>query len=455
MQPSEKSGEPSMEDILASIRKIIAEDPSALPANGTGALPLPATPAPSTSPVFGIAQSAPNPGPPPAARPQSPPQTTQSHPTMSSLERELADLLREPVAFPPAARAAPAPSAPLTVPSQGAIPVAAPAKSAPANATPSNGSGSGGTSGLTAWLRGKPKADPPPPEPEITPFPPEPAATRDDAISALISAPPAPQSPPEPPPAAPASASTPMIAPGIAKLPEGKTAAAAPAAAPVSMQAILERLNAPTPPAGAAPVKTQPLPAAVKSRTFNASPSVSARAMETSDVAVAPGNRPLVEPTVPDSAPAAQASSVPSPMQAPSPPAALPARGVDAPAMEQADEAIGSSAEAAAPPTVAAAPERSPTPRPAAVEATPPVPAANTAAPSDPPASLPGPVLPAPGLPAPVLPVPVLPVPVLDDLLAEMLRPMVRQWLDDNMRSALEKAVRAETSAALKPADKT
>jgi len=34
----------------------------------------------------------------------------------------------------------------------------------------------------------------------------------------------------------------------------------------------------------------------------------------------------------------------------------------------------------------------------------------------------------------------------LDDKLAELLRPMVRQWLDDNMLRALEKAVSIEVA---------
>ncbi len=40
----------------------------------------------------------------------------------------------------------------------------------------------------------------------------------------------------------------------------------------------------------------------------------------------------------------------------------------------------------------------------------------------------------------------------LDDLLADMLRPMVRQWLDDNMTRALEKAVRIEVAEGIKSA---
>ena len=41
-------------------------------------------------------------------------------------------------------------------------------------------------------------------------------------------------------------------------------------------------------------------------------------------------------------------------------------------------------------------------------------------------------------------------------MLADLLRPMVRQWLDENMRGALEKAVRTEMSGSLgKPTDKT
>jgi hypothetical protein len=40
----------------------------------------------------------------------------------------------------------------------------------------------------------------------------------------------------------------------------------------------------------------------------------------------------------------------------------------------------------------------------------------------------------------------------LDDLLAELLRPMVRQWLDENMSRALEKAVRVEVGEGARSA---
>jgi cell pole-organizing protein PopZ len=38
----------------------------------------------------------------------------------------------------------------------------------------------------------------------------------------------------------------------------------------------------------------------------------------------------------------------------------------------------------------------------------------------------------------------------LEDMLAEIMRPMVRQWLDDNMKQALEKAVRAEVADSVR-----
>ena len=36
-----------------------------------------------------------------------------------------------------------------------------------------------------------------------------------------------------------------------------------------------------------------------------------------------------------------------------------------------------------------------------------------------------------------------------EDVLAEMLRPMVRKWLDENMGRAIEKAVKAEVATQL------
>jgi cell pole-organizing protein PopZ len=38
----------------------------------------------------------------------------------------------------------------------------------------------------------------------------------------------------------------------------------------------------------------------------------------------------------------------------------------------------------------------------------------------------------------------------LEDMLAEIMRPMVRKWLDDNMKQALEKAVRAEVADSVR-----
>jgi cell pole-organizing protein PopZ len=35
---------------------------------------------------------------------------------------------------------------------------------------------------------------------------------------------------------------------------------------------------------------------------------------------------------------------------------------------------------------------------------------------------------------------------MLEDILADLLRPMVRKWLDENMTRALEKAVRIEVA---------
>jgi len=39
----------------------------------------------------------------------------------------------------------------------------------------------------------------------------------------------------------------------------------------------------------------------------------------------------------------------------------------------------------------------------------------------------------------------------LDDTIIELLRPMIRQWLDENMPRMVEKALRIELAASLQP----
>ena len=450
MQPSEKAGEPSMEDILASIRKIIADDPSAPGANGNGMAPVAPFSAPTASPALATAQSAPRGGASPGgpshtAQLQMPPPASKvapSHPTMSSLEQELADLLRDPVEVPPAARAVPAPAAPLAVPSQGSIPAAGPANSAPQVAAPSSGS----SSGLTAWLRGKPKADPPPPptEPEITPFLPQSGTPNDDAISAMIGAPPVQQSSHEPHAVAQASVSAPMIAPTIAKLPEAKSPEA-----PASMQAILERLNAP---AGAAVAKSQPVPSSVKARSFSAQPAASARAPEATEVPIAPANRPSADTSVRASEPVDRSLGVASAIPAVSAPAS------DNPAIESATAAIKAFAEVNSAPSVGPVPSSSaaqegapPVHQPVPVEA---ITAPDVVAAAVPPVEVPS-SAPVAATAAPSEAATSASGPVLEDMLAELLRPMVRQWLEETMRGALHKAIEVETKALRNLAEKS
>lgn len=458
MQSSEKTGEPSMEDILASIRKIIADDPIAPAANGKDSAPAPQLisaprPAPTMAPALGFAPS-PHPGAPPAGRaqrPSVPQQAAPSSPTISSLEQDLADLLRDPVEVPPAARPVPAPTAPNSAPLNGA---------ATATGTSANGSAPVASSGLTAWLRGKPKPDthkadmqtpaPAPtleipaaarPEPQITTFPPEPAPTHEAAIAALMATPPAPQSSAQPQPVVQASVSGPTIAPTIAKPPEGKTAEA-----PVPMQAILERLNPQAAPAGGAAVKAQPVPSPVKSRTFTASPAVSSaltpRPFEANDVPMAPANRPIFDPPSPTSEPSEKPVPVASAVPA-VPPSAAEAAPVPAhPTIERVAAPIEAAAEATSPLPLPVEPAVAPAP----VE-----PAADRAAPVEP-VTAPVAAIVAALEPSPSLSIVApssTPGPVLEDMLAEAMRPMVRQWLDENMRAALEKALRAEMSESL------
>jgi cell pole-organizing protein PopZ len=46
-------------------------------------------------------------------------------------------------------------------------------------------------------------------------------------------------------------------------------------------------------------------------------------------------------------------------------------------------------------------------------------------------------------------PPPIGGVRTLDDTIIELLRPMIRQWLDDNMPRMVEKALRVELAASL------
>jgi cell pole-organizing protein PopZ len=43
----------------------------------------------------------------------------------------------------------------------------------------------------------------------------------------------------------------------------------------------------------------------------------------------------------------------------------------------------------------------------------------------------------------------------LDDTIIELLRPMIRQWLDDNMPRMVEKALRIELAASLQAASES
>ena len=352
---TQKSGDPSMEEILASIRKIIAEDPAA----STPPLPKPvALPAgPGTGPVGIVAKEAPLPRP---ASANGLPGT--------SLENELADLLRDPVEVPPAARLVPVVKPP------GASP-AAPSKDADA-------------AGIGAWLRGKAESGLATAGPVVA----APSVTEPGSLAAPLIKPDV--------PAAPSSA------------PVGDTAPSAP-----SMQTILGRLSASA--AGAS--GTSPMPTSAKARAV---PAV-AKALDTDTTppSTAPANRTMTEFTPP------AATQVPEPADVAGSPAPANVTGISA-ALAAAQAAAPVSAQPAA--IVERMPPAPTTPDAiAAAIATPAVVAAATAAVAKFPATL-------------------------EETLAEMLRPMVRQWLDENMRGALEKAIRTELSGSpAKPTDKT
>lgn len=391
MQPTQKAGEPSMEEILASIRKIISEDPSA-PAPAKP----PATPGSPTLPVSTAATLA-RAAAPGIAQPPKP----AERPAPMSLEKELADLLREPVELPPAARNPVPPAARAVPPATPSMPTAAPAKEPEL------------PSGLTAWFRGKTPGSPAAPTPlSQLPAAPDAALPHLDIAAKEGLA----EDVPETPSVVPVR-DAPQELPAAADLKAGSEARKVESqpvlngtpVVPSSMQAILGRLNsvsATSPgPLAPSPPKARPFPPA-DAKPSGDGPSI-ALSLGAGPPATPKGSEPVVSPSLP---------AVPAEVSAPVPAALAstpPVSKSNAPVVEDEQSAIAATAEA-----IAAS-------APAAI-------AAATAAA----ASLPGKDTSA-----------------LEDTLSDLLRPMVRQWLDEHMRGALEKALREEiASKKAKPA---
>jgi cell pole-organizing protein PopZ len=107
-QPAKTTQEPSMEEILASIRRIIADDDSTKPAQRTPEPSPPAPPPPAVppQPVF-----APPPAPPPRVEPEPRPMVLEQ-PNPMAESADILDLTESMAAAPPPPPLPPTPSAP-------------------------------------------------------------------------------------------------------------------------------------------------------------------------------------------------------------------------------------------------------------------------------------------------------------------------------------------------------
>ena len=334
MAQAHKAGEPSMDEILASIRKIIAEEPAAVSG------PPPAAVAPGHSPAATAPASA---------------LGSVADQRAAAVDRELADLLggNGPISAP--AGAAPA-AASVAVPGPAHVSNEPPVEGMP---TPPARFGwlrgrSGGPAGIGAGVAPAPKVDlPGAPNAATPPVKPEPAA------------------------AAPAAAGAPVAM-------EAGAGSAAVAAAPVKAPQLPVPGAAPAPPVVAAPPVAEPGPSPAPAVKAGPPPAKSEAAAQAPATQVAAGAAAAVAP-----------------------------RPVVKPAPTPAGQSVATANGAAN----GAHHERA---------------AGSGAAP---------PVKSSGGVPT-----------TIEDTLAELLRPMVRQWLDENMSRAIEKAIRVEVANSVKMA---
>lgn len=359
MQRSRPASEASMDEILASIRKIISDD---------------TVPGPGGTSTGRIEPKLSTPDPIPADKPQP------DRRLAASIDRDLADLLNDPAPVPaPAAHASASPSAPtdqrLAKPGwlTGGAPAPAPGPAALANA--------GRPLPLTAKLD-QARSEPAPAV--RAPTAPAAAAPSSGSLKAPAGPLPSPSRPGAPPPGpqdlAPPSATAAVDGTGTARAPEALSGA---------------KVETPGKPAvdKRAELPVSPALAALASFAQHKAPSALTPPGDGS-----PPRGELPATADPSRAPAAAAAVPADPPPAPVPPAA------PAPAMAAAP-LPALSAEA----LVAALPSSRP-------------PAAGTAA----------------------------TVRSVEDLIADLLRPMLRQWLDENMPRIVEKALRIELAQGLK-----
>lgn len=469
MQPSQKAGEPSMEEILASIRKIIADDPAvsapafqqaasqpqrqpqtpqaqaiqphnggtpASPAQGLPGLGSPVVASPAPGSTLSVARGSSTPqqtiSPLPLAIP------TQASPRRfdSALERDLADLLADPTpnVIPATASSRPAP------------------QSAPhgQHAEPADKTGSP----KVGWLRGKFGGAGALPEPAASPSheqnaigaPLTPAST--EPLVQPISAPTLdalelrlPSGPAESPPAAVPSDVAPVASPLDLNAPGNGVESSAPlppASPALDLPPVVSALAALPDPS---PTVPGPLDAMQQllGRLAAAAP-LSATLPITAPLADDPPSLPMPAALAqPAETPAVIAAATAAAVEPELPPATAPAAVPPAPVAAAAD--VGH-----APPVV-----EPPVPVAVAINPTPPTPAMTAPEPA-PMAATSQMQVDSPSVAASVAPAMDVAQPTpqsvktLDDTLAELLRPMVRSWLDQNMMRALEKAVRVEVA---------
>ncbi len=467
MSQAEKVSEPSMDEILASIRKIIAEEPAGTKSPAAGVSipepkrgppapafhanpvqPQPATTAAPKSPVSAgappVSSSASVVPTPASPRPTELPRASKEDQNALNhllLEEDLADLVDpSPLPAAPASGAAPAlQSRPGPAPMSGAVGV-------PLNGLSTTGLPAAAAAEKPGWRFPRPAPRPdaglqrPPLVPAavaeaIMPTPRPPAATTppvdrsDDAASLArsLAARVAVQAPPPAPQSAPAPSEVSLTA---AK--EAAIKAAARDAASKAAASALDAMAAGRAVAGpAAPVKAD-----VTSAPVVSAPVVSAQQVVEAAVPVAETHADVgtFDAPVLDAAaksvvePVIEAPLIATKPEAPREVAVVVA---DAPVVATKDAGKGpieNSPAATAEPVVAAASE---------------------------PAIASGPAIGVAGLASgPSAPAAAPAARTMEDTVAELLRPMLREWLDNNMPRIVEKAMRVEMASIVKPAGK-
>lgn len=484
MSGMEKAGEATMDEVLASIRRLLAEEPAAspLPPPQRVAAPIPGVPSPSAAPMNSASPLGSNAGsaipPPPAPKPAGPAAMTEAVPALKAQAPSTPDAPKLAASEPTKAPQKPAPlaAAPLSIdevlgladdslkPQRAAE---KPASATPAlaaapvpPATPAAPSAASPFGGAPSWLFPKPpageplgdKAVAPESKPAEKPAEEKPAETK----TAETKAAPAQSAAtpdlgavipgrPEPAPQAlrdeaktAAPAPTPSPAPAPARSPATNTGFVSPA--------LPERTNAPTAPRPeSGPVERQPtLAERLVNQVLVAKPAPSPKPAPATAASGVNGS----DKATSDASPAAPAK--PLPEQKPPEPAAE-QLAKSAAASDAKPKVNGTTDGAHMPkaPGAAAAPAKVPVAKPAHDTPMPPQAAramvANVMSGAVPPASA---QAPAPSQPT------AEQVRTMEDTVAELLRPMLRQWLDANMPRIVEKALRVELAASAKPAPK-